>query len=109
MKQQTTAIPASQNSLEKKSTNTVRAGRKPRRNIKVKVLKRTWMRTGTGTHLVSEEIVEELRDSRGRKVGFWGHPCRTPKCRMGGGNFFRAANHAYSLVDRALSRNGGVK
>ncbi|MBQ3808229.1 MAG: hypothetical protein II840_09775 [Kiritimatiellae bacterium] len=94
---------------QNRNNNRSRAGRKPRRNIKVKVLKRTWMRTGTGTHLVSEEIVEELRDSRGRKVGFRGHPCRTPKCRMGGGNFFRAANHAYSLVDRALSMNGGAR
>ena len=109
MKQQTIAIPASQNSGEKKPTNKVRAGRKPRRNIKVKVLKRTWMRTGTGTHLISEEVVEELHDSRGRKVGFMGTPCRTPKCRMGGGNFFRAANHAYMLVDRALSMNGGAR
>ena len=70
-----------------------RKGRRRRKLVKVRVVKRVWWRGGSGTKLLSETVATEIRDSRGRIVG--GEKQRmTPRSKMGGRSVFRACEMA---------------
>ena len=70
-----------------------RRGRRRRKLNKVSVVKRVWWRGGSGTKLLSEKIVVEIRNSRGSVVG-GERPRMTPRSRMGGRSVFRACEIA---------------
>ena len=110
MKQKAIATLASQNCGTNKSTEKPRRGRHIRKLVRVKVVKRTWLRTGSGTRLLSEEVVDELRDSNGRVVG--GAKQRMiPRSRMGGGRTFRACEIASSRAGAGIEsfQRGGAR
>ena len=110
MKQKVTATPASQNCGTNKSTEKTRSVSHPRKTVLVKVVKRTWLRTGSGTRLISEEVVDERHDYRGRVIG--GAKQRMiPRSRLGGGRVFRACEIASSHACAGIEpfQRGGAR
>lgn len=93
----------------KKSTEKPRGGRHTRKLVRVKVVKRTWLRSGSGTKLLSEEIVDERHDDMGRVIG--GAKQRMiPRSRLGGGRVFRACEIASSRAGAGIEsfQRGGA-
>ena len=92
---------ASVKGQRKTGAKTSRRGRAPRKLNKVQVVYRTWLRTGSGTRLVSEVVSEEIHDSRGCVVG-GERPRMIPKSRRGGRTIFRACEMASARAGAGL-------
>ena len=109
MKQQK-KTPAAHSGGKNTGAETPRRAGTARKSVLVKTVKRTWLRTGSGTRLLSEEVVEERRDSKGRVVG-GEKPRMIPRSRLGGRGIFRACEFAASRVCAGIERTwaGGAR
>ena len=109
MKKQTKTS-AAHSGGQNEGAGTPRRAGTARKSVLVKTVKRTWLRTGSGTRLLSEEVVEERRDSNGRVVG--GEKLRMiPRSRLGGRGVFRACEIAASRACAGIDgrRGGGAR